>query len=538
MTVPIEQIRWVYSGPYSINDRVPIPFSYTEPEHVKAFRDQTPLEINVEYSVSGQNVILLVPVASAEALVVSRETPMDNEAEFPQESKFDSEKIGDSIDKLTRQNQEQEDAIDRAIKLPVNTDPNLKDLDLPLPEADKGLKWNSEGNALVNTKYDTDKIADMAKEQADKATEQAGAAALKAQEAATSAKYAEEKAEEVKQSAADAIAEIADKVADALVETDAIKDAAQEAITSLSDASKEEIKQATQEATTQAKADITTVKNQALSEVEASAGETIALAKSWAIGTVAERPEGSAKWWAEQAQQIVQGEGYTKLETDALLDKKEDKFTLGTNLKMSTERVLDVDTTSLNQSFPTKSDLSAAITASAVTKQDKLIAGSGIKIADDGKTISADITGVDTYTKAQTDTKLAAKQDVLIAGDGITIAADGKTISATATVEVDAYTKAETNQLLAGKQNTLVAGNGITIEGSTISSSIDTYSREEIQGLLNVKQNTLTAGNYITISNNTISATPEDMVKTYTESQWSALSSEEKAAIKLALILE
>ena len=37
----------------------------------------------------------------------------------------------------------------------------------------------------------------------------------------------------------------------------------------------------------------------------------------------------------------------------------------------------------------------------------------------------------DVYTKSEVDTKLADKQDKLIAGSGITIAADGKTISAT-----------------------------------------------------------------------------------------------------------
>lgn len=538
MTIPVQQIRYVYDGPYSVSDTAPIPFSYSEPEHVKALRDKQPLEINVEYSVSGQNIILLVPIAASEHLVIYRETPMNNDAEFPQEAKFDSEKITDAIDKLTMQNQEQEDALNRAIKLPLDADPNIQNLDLPLPEANKGLKWNATEDGLVNTKYDTDEIADIATEQAEIATQQAALATLRATEAAESAQLAADKAQEVTETAQAAIAEIAQEVADALSETDAIKDAAQEAITNAKDSAISDIETAAGTAVEEATTAISSAKDTAVGEVEASADATIALAQSWAVGTITDRPEGSAKWWAQQAQQIVQGDSYTKLETDALLLQKEDVFTVGSNLTMSEERVLDVNTTTLNQNFPTKTDMSAAITASATTKQDKLIAGSGIAIAEDGKTISADLSGVDAYTKSQTDSKLAQKQDVLIAGDNIIIAADGKTISATTSASIDAYTKTETNQLLSGKQDKLVAGSGIELDGNTISSSIDTYSKEEIQGLLNVKQNALTPGEYIKIEGNVISATPEDMISTFSEGDWNDLSPEEQSAIKLALIYE
>ena len=339
MTLPEEQSRYVYNGPYAVGNTAPIPFTYDEPEHVKALRGTIPLEINVDYSVMGQNVTMLVPIASAEKLVIYRETPLDNDAEFPQEAGFDSEKINDAIDKLTMQNQEQEEALDRALKLPLDAPTAIKNIDLPLPEANKGLKWNEDGTALVNTKYDTDAIADMAREYAETAIEQAGVATQQAANAAASAELASQKAAETAALAEEAVQEIAEAVADALSETESVKNAAQEAINSAKDTAITDINDAAQGAVASVTEGIDAAKEQAISEVEASGADTIALAQSWAIGDKTERPEGSAKWWAEQTAQLVQGDGYTKLEVDNLLSQKEDNFAINNTLSMSEARV-------------------------------------------------------------------------------------------------------------------------------------------------------------------------------------------------------
>lgn len=536
MTLPEEQSRYVYNGPYSVGNTAPIPFTYDEPEHVKALRGTIPLEINVDYSVMGQNVTMLVPIASAEKLVIYRETPLDNDAEFPQEAGFDSEKINDAIDKLTMQNQEQEEALDRALKLPLDAPTAIKNIDLPLPEANKGLKWNEDGTALVNTKYDTDAIADMAREYAETAIEQAGVATQQAANAAASAELASQKAAETAALAEDAVQEIAEAVADALSETESVKNAAQEAINTAKDSAITDINDAAQGAVASVTEGIDEAKEQAISEVEASGADTIALAQSWAIGDKAERPEGSAKWWAEQTAQLVQGDGYTKLEVDNLLSQKEDNFSINNTLIMSEARVLGVNTTTLEGTFPTKEEVTSEISTALEAKQDKLIAGSGIAIAEDGKTITADMSTVDAYTKAQTNSLLDAKQNKLVAGANITISEEN-VISSTGGVS-DAYTKAETDNLLNGKQNTLVPGTNISITGSTIACTLDTYNRTEIQGLIATKQNALTAGDYITISGNTISATPEDMIKTFDQITWNGMDDSEKNAIKLALIYE
>lgn len=466
MTISEEQTRYVYKGPYAIGDTAPIPFTYSEPEHVKALRDTTALELNVEFSVLGQNITILTPIASAESLVIYRETPMDNDAEFPQEGAFDSDKINNAIDKLTRQNQEQEEAIGRALKLPIDSPVTITDINLPIPEANKGLKWDEEGKSLINTKYDTDEIAEDAKKQAEYAAQQATLAAQKAQEAADSAAAAGDKGTEISQIVATA---------------------------------KAEVEKAAEDASAGVTTEITNAKDEAIADVTASGANILSTAQSWAIGDNTARPEGSAKWWAEQAAQSIQGDVYTKNETNALLNTKADKFTVDSTLVMSDAKVLGLNPTALEGNYPTKQDMNTAITNAVKDKQDKLTAGTNITIVDN------------------------------------VISATGGGGGGTAT---DAYTKDETNALLANKQDKLTAGTNISIKDNTISSTVDAYTRTETQGLLSAKQNTLSAGAYITISGNTISATPETMLQTFTESVWNSKSEAEKQAIKFALIYE
>jgi hypothetical protein len=465
MTVPIEQIRYVYQGPFSVGNIAPIPFTYTETECVSAYRDAQPLELNVDYAVFGQNVTLLTPIAATETLVICRETPLDQDSEFPQEAEFDSQKVMDALDKLTMQNQEQEDLLSRAIKLPIDTPTNIGDLDLPLPEANKALKWNSTADALINTKYDPDAIADEARHQAEIAAQQAAIAAQKAVEASSSANLA------------------------------------QAAVTQVNAAKNEALEDIDEAATTAAAgvtASINAAKEAAIQEVEDSSTDVLNLAESWAIGDITDRPEGSAKWWAEQTAQLVQGETYTKNETDALLAQKEDKLTIGFGLAKSADNTLSVVPSAFDFEYPTIDDMNEAIAEGLATKQGTLTAGEGITISD---------------------------TNVISATGG-------------GTAPDSVYTKDETNALLATKQNTLVAGTGISLEGSIISTTVDSYSKQETLGLLSTKQNNLTAGNYITIQNNVISATPENMISTFTETQWDALTDTQKSSIALALIYE
>lgn len=240
MTIPVEQTRYIYRGPYSIGDTIPIPFSYSDETDVKLYLDDSPLEINVGYGVTGQNINVLTTIGSGTKVVVQRETPLDNDAEFPQEAEFDSEKINNAIDKLTRQNQEQDELLARAIKMPVDTDKELlKGITFPSPNPNKAIQWNSSGTNLTNSVYGID--------------------------------------------------DLTNKVDEALDKVDGIIDDVSMSL--------EEIQR-----------------------LESSSQGWANTSRSWAVGSDTERPEGSAKWWAQQTAQTVKMESYTKAEVDRMIN--------------------------------------------------------------------------------------------------------------------------------------------------------------------------------------------------------------------------
>lgn len=109
----------------------------------------------------------------------------------------------------------------------------------------------------------------------------------------------------------------------------------------------------------------------------------------------------------------------------------------------STTKIANIDLTSYATSASVTTAISTAISSLSSLKQDKLIAGSNITIAQDGKTISAVNTVYDdTALSARVtsvegsinslSTTVQGKQDELTQGTNITIASDG-TISATDT---------------------------------------------------------------------------------------------------------
>lgn len=157
MTIPEQQTRYIYSGPYVSGDTLPIPFDYAEEMHVKVTKNDQLLRFNIDYRVQGNNVILQVVISSEDKVVVYRDTTIDNQADFPQEALFDSEKIEDALDKLTMQNQEQADAIDRCFKLATSATTGTQ-LDLPDPINNRCLKWYYDGEKykLVNSDKDPD----------------------------------------------------------------------------------------------------------------------------------------------------------------------------------------------------------------------------------------------------------------------------------------------------------------------------------------------------------------------------------------------
>ena len=108
MTIKVETGKSeIYAGPYTVGTVLGIPFTFLKPEHIHVLRNATELSPTSEFIVEGDSIRLLIPIASNETVTIYRSTPVDNDADFPQESKFPSEKIADAIDKQAAEEGEQ-----------------------------------------------------------------------------------------------------------------------------------------------------------------------------------------------------------------------------------------------------------------------------------------------------------------------------------------------------------------------------------------------------------------------------------------------
>ena len=247
MLIDDENIRVQYDStaesPIMAGDALPFPFRFIEKEQVKAILlDGTKLVFNEDYTVGLEeeeeekpegedeasvssdytSVILNIDIPIGETITLYRETDLDQTSEFPQEARFSSRKIEDALDKLTMQNQEQREALGRAMKLPLTAAVDLKDLALPNPEPNKSVKWNSDGTALVNTSFDPDTALATTENFKKQAETAANNANQSAQAAAGSAAAAAQKENIINDISTDYLNQINDRGTTILKDADAI----------------------------------------------------------------------------------------------------------------------------------------------------------------------------------------------------------------------------------------------------------------------------------------------------------------------------
>ena len=161
MIIDEENIRVQYEStkesPILRNDVLPYPYRYTEKDQIYVLEGEVNLARNEDFSVSQDgSITILKDIPAGTVITIYRSTPLDQGSEFPQEAPFSSRKIEDALDKLTMQNQEQREALGRALKLPLAASLDLSDISMPIPEPNRSVKWNSEGTALINTSFDPD----------------------------------------------------------------------------------------------------------------------------------------------------------------------------------------------------------------------------------------------------------------------------------------------------------------------------------------------------------------------------------------------
>lgn len=234
---------------YSTSLSFPITFSYIERNEVKCMINDTVLVYNTDYTVpefdptslvdNQLNLTLITVPTAGDIVTIYRETKQDQQAVFPQNAKFSSQKITEAIDKLTMICQELSEDLETCIQLPKET-PIGFNTTLPTPEANQVIQWNEDGTQLINynlrseistidskaniaisTANDAKTIANGAVNTANSASSTASSAIDIASEALTTAGTAKTKAEtaETNSSAAIGTANAAYSAANSAVNT-------------------------------------------------------------------------------------------------------------------------------------------------------------------------------------------------------------------------------------------------------------------------------------------------------------------------------
>lgn len=160
------RVQYTYA---TTSQQYPITFPYIERPYVKCMINDMVLTYNVHYSIPPFDAealeedelyltLLITPtsnlgdgvtVSAGDKITIYRATPLDQQSEFPQTAKFSSQKIMEALDKLTHQQQEQQDDLSICLKVSKNI-PVGFNTSLPAPEAGKFLKWNEDGTAIIN----------------------------------------------------------------------------------------------------------------------------------------------------------------------------------------------------------------------------------------------------------------------------------------------------------------------------------------------------------------------------------------------------
>ena len=116
-----------------------------------------PTEYEVTFSPNGGLVTFYDPPSGNAYIIITRDTPREQETPFATSSGFPAKTVEGRFDKLTAMVQELQDNVDRSAKVPVGND---VDISLPVPDDGKALVWN--GESLVNSDETLQAISDKA----------------------------------------------------------------------------------------------------------------------------------------------------------------------------------------------------------------------------------------------------------------------------------------------------------------------------------------------------------------------------------------
>jgi hypothetical protein len=159
MTLSTTTSRIQYNGSGSTG-----PFAYTfrvlaATDLVLTKRDADDVESTLtypaDYSVSGVgnrsggSVTLTVALETGEVLVIRRVRPFTQETDIKNAGAYFPEEHEQALDHFIMVSQQLQEQLNRCLKTAVTAGPTT-DLELPIPEAGKGLVWSADGSTLEN----------------------------------------------------------------------------------------------------------------------------------------------------------------------------------------------------------------------------------------------------------------------------------------------------------------------------------------------------------------------------------------------------
>jgi len=114
---------------------------------------ETELTLNSDYTVTingnnGGTVIMVTAPSSSYKLIIKRILPLTQETDYVEGDPFPAESHERALDKLTMITQQLNEQLDRTVKVDI-TQTNIETT-LPIPDALKFLRWNSDASKLEN----------------------------------------------------------------------------------------------------------------------------------------------------------------------------------------------------------------------------------------------------------------------------------------------------------------------------------------------------------------------------------------------------
>ena len=149
MTISEQEIKYITEVDWPQDTAMPITFPLDSKEDLKIQTEDELLIYGIDYEVNeDKNEVVIKSRTLPKGSVLFRSTPLTQEAEFPQNNKFNSAKLNEVLDKITMQQQEQDEILGRTFQLDRATvygefKPIIKEI-----KPDGLLKITEDGTAL------------------------------------------------------------------------------------------------------------------------------------------------------------------------------------------------------------------------------------------------------------------------------------------------------------------------------------------------------------------------------------------------------